>query len=76
MKARKAQEEDAESSKGTLSKEPSIENRLQALEKLSNSLMILPKETKSLKSRVYKLETIINVSFKTWFIKLFYTFSC
>ncbi|GJW49023.1 phospholipase-like protein [Tanacetum coccineum] len=35
--------------------------RLKDLEGLCNSLMILPKEIKSLKARVYKLETIINV---------------
>ena len=41
----------------------SLKDRVKALEGLCGSLMILPKEIKSLKARVYKLETIINVSF-------------
>nr|GEY87620.1 phospholipase-like protein [Tanacetum cinerariifolium] len=35
-------------------------DRVKAFEGLCDSLMILPKEIKSLKARVYKLETIIN----------------
>ncbi|GJW40155.1 phospholipase-like protein [Tanacetum coccineum] len=38
----------------------SLKDRVKALEGLCDSLMILPKEIKSLKARVYKLETIIN----------------
>ncbi|GKA16069.1 phospholipase-like, aminotransferase-like mobile domain protein [Tanacetum coccineum] len=38
----------------------SLEDRVKALEGLCDSLMIIPKEIKSLKARVYKLETIIN----------------
>ncbi|GKB24426.1 hypothetical protein Tco_0863827 [Tanacetum coccineum] len=43
------------------SKEVSLQTRVKALEGLCNSLMILPKEIKSLKARAYKLVTIINV---------------
>nr|GEW42077.1 phospholipase-like protein [Tanacetum cinerariifolium] len=42
-------------------KEVSPKDHVKALEGLCGSLMILPKEIKSLKARVYKLETIINV---------------
>ncbi|GJX16758.1 phospholipase-like protein [Tanacetum coccineum] len=38
----------------------SLKDHVRALEGLCDSLMILPKEIKSLKARVYKLETIIN----------------
>ncbi|GJT35568.1 hypothetical protein Tco_0925987 [Tanacetum coccineum] len=38
----------------------SLKDRVKALEGLCDSLMILPKEIKSLKARIYKLETIIN----------------
>ncbi|GKB97144.1 hypothetical protein Tco_0983281 [Tanacetum coccineum] len=38
----------------------SLKDRVKALESLCENLMILPKEIKSLKARVYKLETIIN----------------
>ncbi|GJV93787.1 phospholipase-like, aminotransferase-like mobile domain protein [Tanacetum coccineum] len=56
-------EKDREAWSGTQSssKEVSLQNRVKALEGLCNSLMILPKEIKSLKACVYKLETIINV---------------
>nr|GEX21667.1 phospholipase-like, aminotransferase-like mobile domain protein [Tanacetum cinerariifolium] len=37
-----------------------LKDRVKALEGLCDSLMILPKDIKSLKERVYKLETIIN----------------
>nr|GEU88964.1 hypothetical protein [Tanacetum cinerariifolium] len=42
------------------SKEVSLQTRVKDLKGLCNSLMILPKEIKSLKARIYKLETIIN----------------
>ncbi|GKF81445.1 hypothetical protein Tco_0240047, partial [Tanacetum coccineum] len=45
----------------TSTKEVSLRDRVKALEGLCDSLMILPKDIKSLKARVYKLETIINV---------------
>ncbi|GJY15838.1 phospholipase-like protein [Tanacetum coccineum] len=45
----------------TSAKDVSLKDRVKAMEGLCTSLMILPKEIKSLKARVYKLETIINV---------------
>ncbi|GKA63598.1 phospholipase-like, aminotransferase-like mobile domain protein [Tanacetum coccineum] len=56
-------EKDREIRPGTQSssKEVSLHNRVKALEGLCDSLMILPKEIKSLKAPVYKLETIIHV---------------
>ncbi|GKA95638.1 phospholipase-like protein [Tanacetum coccineum] len=42
-------------------KDVSLKDRVKTMEGLCTSLMILPKEIKSLKARVYKLETIINV---------------
>nr|GEV18584.1 phospholipase-like protein [Tanacetum cinerariifolium] len=56
-------EKDREAWSGTQSssKEVSLQTRVKDLEGLCNSLMILPKEIKSLKTRVYKLVTIINV---------------
>nr|GEW44527.1 phospholipase-like protein [Tanacetum cinerariifolium] len=42
-------------------KEVSLKDPVKALKGLCGSLMILPKEIKSLKARVYKLESIINV---------------
>nr|GEZ47165.1 phospholipase-like, aminotransferase-like mobile domain protein [Tanacetum cinerariifolium] len=61
--ARTLREKDKEVWFGTKSssKEVSLHTRVKDLEGLCNSLMILPKEIKSLKARVYKLETIINV---------------
>ncbi|GKB70902.1 phospholipase-like, aminotransferase-like mobile domain protein [Tanacetum coccineum] len=61
--ARTLREKDREawSSTQSSSKEVSLQTRVKDLEGLCNSLMILPKEIKSLKARVYKLETIINV---------------
>ncbi|GKB06821.1 hypothetical protein Tco_0835054 [Tanacetum coccineum] len=44
-------------------KDVSLKDRVKTMEGLCISLMILPKEIKSLKARVYKLETIINVNF-------------
>ncbi|GJV37944.1 phospholipase-like protein [Tanacetum coccineum] len=38
----------------------SLKDRVKDLEGLCDTLMILPKEIKSLKARIYKLETIIN----------------
>nr|GEV19281.1 phospholipase-like, aminotransferase-like mobile domain protein [Tanacetum cinerariifolium] len=52
---------DAESGCQTSTKEVSLKDRVNAMEGLCTGLMILPKEIKSLKARVYKLETIINV---------------
>nr|GEX77323.1 phospholipase-like protein [Tanacetum cinerariifolium] len=54
-------DEDAESGCQTSTKEVSLKDRVKAMEGLCTSLMILPKEIKSLKARVYKLETIIDV---------------
>ncbi|GJS98141.1 phospholipase-like protein [Tanacetum coccineum] len=45
----------------TSAKGVSLKDRVKAMEGLCTSLMILPKEIKSLKAHVYKLETIINV---------------
>ncbi|GJS50607.1 hypothetical protein Tco_0623969 [Tanacetum coccineum] len=60
--ARTLREKDREARPGSQSstKEVSLKNRVMALDGLCDSLMILPKEIKSLKARVYKLETIIN----------------
>nr|GEZ67792.1 phospholipase-like, aminotransferase-like mobile domain protein [Tanacetum cinerariifolium] len=44
----------------TSTREASLKDRVKAMKGLCTSLMILPKEIKSLKPRVYKLETIIN----------------
>ncbi|GJR11054.1 phospholipase-like, aminotransferase-like mobile domain protein [Tanacetum coccineum] len=52
---------DAESGCQTSTKEVSLKDRVKAMKDLCTSLMILPKEIKSLKARIYKLETIINV---------------
>ncbi|GJR35806.1 phospholipase-like, aminotransferase-like mobile domain protein [Tanacetum coccineum] len=52
---------DAKSGCQTSTKEVSLKDRVKAMEGLCTSLMILPKEIKSLKARVYKLETIINM---------------
>ncbi|GKB05580.1 phospholipase-like, aminotransferase-like mobile domain protein [Tanacetum coccineum] len=49
----------------TSTKEVSLKDHVKALEGLCDSLMILPKEIKSLKARVYKLETIINDKLKS-----------
>nr|GEV32354.1 phospholipase-like, aminotransferase-like mobile domain protein [Tanacetum cinerariifolium] len=54
-------DEDVESGCQTSTKEVSLKDRVKAMEGLFTSLMILPKEIKSLKARVYKLETIINM---------------
>ncbi|GJU11009.1 phospholipase-like, aminotransferase-like mobile domain protein [Tanacetum coccineum] len=51
---------DVESGCQTSTKEVSLKDRVKAMEGLCTSLMILPKEIKSLKARIYKLETIIN----------------
>nr|GEU95710.1 phospholipase-like protein [Tanacetum cinerariifolium] len=61
--SRTLREKDKEAWSGThsSSKEVSLQTRVKDLEGLCNSLMILPMEIKSLKARVYKLETIINV---------------
>nr|GEW50387.1 phospholipase-like protein [Tanacetum cinerariifolium] len=58
---RRKKDGDAESGFQTSSKEVSLKDRVKAIESLCTSLMILPKEITSLKARVYKLETIINV---------------
>ncbi|GKE95334.1 hypothetical protein Tco_1580189 [Tanacetum coccineum] len=42
----------------------SLKDRVKALEGLCDTLMIIPKEIKSLKARIYKLETIINERIK------------
>ncbi|GKC64928.1 hypothetical protein Tco_1097526 [Tanacetum coccineum] len=62
-RTRREKDGDAESGCQTSTKEVSLKDRVKAMEGLCTSLMILPKEIKSLKARVYKLETIINVSF-------------
>nr|GEX01346.1 phospholipase-like, aminotransferase-like mobile domain protein [Tanacetum cinerariifolium] len=56
-------EKDREAWSGTQSstKEVSLQTQVKDLEGLCNSLMILPKEIKSLKARVNKIEIIINV---------------
>ncbi|GKD03158.1 phospholipase-like, aminotransferase-like mobile domain protein [Tanacetum coccineum] len=53
-------DEEAESGCQTSTKEVSLRDRVKALEGLCDSLMILPKDIKSLKACIYKLETIIN----------------
>ncbi|GJR85107.1 phospholipase-like protein [Tanacetum coccineum] len=55
----------AESGCQTSTKEVSLKDRVKALEGLCDSLIILPKEIKRLKARVYKLETFINVITQT-----------
>ncbi|GJR48965.1 phospholipase-like protein [Tanacetum coccineum] len=60
-RTRREKDGDAESGCQTSTKEVSLKDRVKAMEGLCTSLMILPKEIKSLKARVYKLETIINV---------------
>ncbi|GJW02135.1 hypothetical protein Tco_1560991 [Tanacetum coccineum] len=61
--ARTLREKDRESRPCSKSstREVTLKYRVKALEGLCSSLMILPKEIKSLKARVYKLETIIKV---------------
>nr|GEY73913.1 phospholipase-like protein [Tanacetum cinerariifolium] len=58
-RTRKEKYRDAESGCQTSTKEVSLKDHVKAMEDLCTSLMILPKEIKSLKVRVYKLETII-----------------
>ncbi|GJW52926.1 phospholipase-like, aminotransferase-like mobile domain protein, partial [Tanacetum coccineum] len=60
-RTRREKDGDAESGCQTSTKEVSLKDRVKAMEGLCTSLMILPKEIKSLKARVYKLETIINM---------------
>nr|GEX92288.1 hypothetical protein [Tanacetum cinerariifolium] len=66
---------DAESGCQTSSKEVSLKVHVKAMEGLCTSLMILPKEIKSLKARVYKLETNVitkkelNLKHKYWSAK-------
>nr|GEY35865.1 hypothetical protein [Tanacetum cinerariifolium] len=54
---RREKDGDAESGCQTSTKEVSLKDHVKAMEGLCTSLMILPKEIKSLKARVYKLET-------------------
>ncbi|GJV52538.1 phospholipase-like, aminotransferase-like mobile domain protein [Tanacetum coccineum] len=60
-RTRREKDGDAESGCQTSTKEVSLKDRVKAMEGLFNSLMILPKEIKSLKAYVNKLETIINM---------------
>ncbi|GJR12005.1 phospholipase-like, aminotransferase-like mobile domain protein [Tanacetum coccineum] len=59
-RTRRKKDGDAESGCQTSTKEVSLKDRVKAMKDLCTSLMILPKEIKSLKARIYKLETIIN----------------
>ncbi|GJU74081.1 phospholipase-like, aminotransferase-like mobile domain protein [Tanacetum coccineum] len=58
--ARTLREKDREPFIQSCPKVVSLKDRVKALEGLCGSLMILPKEIKSLKARVYKLKTNIN----------------
>ncbi|GJZ35300.1 hypothetical protein Tco_0581117 [Tanacetum coccineum] len=60
-RTRREKDGDVESAFQTSTKEVSLKDRVKAMEGLCTSLMILPKEIKSLKARVYKLETTINM---------------
>nr|GEW36627.1 reverse transcriptase domain-containing protein [Tanacetum cinerariifolium] len=60
-RTRREKDGDAEAGCQTSTKEVSLNDRVKAMKGLCTSLMILPKEIKSLKARVYKLETIINM---------------
>nr|GEV99250.1 phospholipase-like, aminotransferase-like mobile domain protein [Tanacetum cinerariifolium] len=60
-RTRREKDGDAKSGCQTSTKEVYLKDRVKAIEGLCTSLMILPKEIKSLKSRVYKLVTIINM---------------
>nr|GEV57379.1 phospholipase-like protein [Tanacetum cinerariifolium] len=60
-RTRREKDGDAESGCQTSTKAVSLKDRVKAMESLCTSLMILPKEIKSLKAHVYKVATIINV---------------
>ncbi|GJT17628.1 phospholipase-like, aminotransferase-like mobile domain protein [Tanacetum coccineum] len=63
-RTRREKDGDVEFGCQTSTKEVSLKDHVKAMEVLCTSLMILPKEIKSLKACVYKLETIINVILK------------